>query len=434
MIESFIILLREGIEVALIIGILIVYLQKMNRPDLISSVYSGLGIAAIGSVVGAIIFRRYGLQNESLEGYLLLAAALFVATMLIWMWKTARGIRHEIEHRVERIILSSSSWQVRLGVFLFALLMVLREGIETALFLGAVSFNQGAMQSFIGGLLGLLCAIAFGVLFIKGSVRVDIARFLKVTALVLLIFVAQLLVNALHEFYETGILSPQPALMGIIGPIVRNNLLFILAVISLPAFMFIVPSTRNGSPSDINFSVHRGWRVAAGLATLSIVFFLGFDDVFSSRKTVAIEPVQHVSLNGGSVHLELSQVDDGVLHRYALKQDSIDIRFFVFRTGLNTYATAFDACRPCYNYGKFYVSGSEIICSQCDAAYPLSRLSRPRVSDSATRDSSSAVDGNDDTGCFPIFLRSRIESGELLINGEDLISKREYFELRKEEP
>ena len=432
MVESFIILLREGIEVALVVGILIVYLRKLNRPNLLSSIYLGIALAGLASVVGALLLRKFALDHEKLEGYLLLAAAIFVTTMIVWMWRTAKGIRRGIEGKVQTIISKDSSWQVRLGILLFTFLLVFREGIETAVFLGAVSFSQSALQSFLGGTLGLSAAIAFGVLFVKGSLRIDVARFLKVTAIVLLVFVTQLIVNALHEFYELGVLPPQPAVMGILGPIVRNNLLFILAILSIPAFMFMIPSTHRAEKIIEKSPSQMRWQLVAGLTTLSIVFFLGFDDVFSSRSETALEPAQPVRLNDGYVHIRLSEVDDGALHRYTLKQDTVNIRFIVLRTGLNSFATAFDACRPCYNYGKFYVSGSDIICSQCDAASPISKLSRANHWDGQERDSSVIGSSSEDAGCFPISLRSRIEDGQILISAEDLRNKREYFELKKE--
>jgi high-affinity iron transporter len=434
MIESFVILLREGIEVALVVSILIVYLRKVNQPHLLPLVYLGLGLAVLASIAGAIMLQKLGLDNEALEGYFLLVAGVFVALMIIWMWRTARGIRREIEQKVDMIVKRVSSWQIRAGILVFTFSMVFREGIETAVFLGAVSFTQNSTQSFVGGLFGVVGAVAFGVLFVKGSIRIDVARFLKVTALVLLIFVAQLFVNAIHEFFEMGILPPRPAVMGIVGPIVRNDLLFILAILSIPAFMFMIPGKHRKLDNATGTSKIKRWQFAAGLITLSIVFFLGFNNVFSSKIPGTIEAAQSVILREGFVHIPVNEVDDGALHRYSLKQDSIDIRFLVLRTGLGSYATMFDACRPCYNYGKFYISGDNIVCSQCDAAYPVSELSRRNKRDSAGEVSLATSSSGDDPGCSPIHLQSRLENGEIVISAMDLQSKREYFELKKEEP
>jgi len=434
MIESFVILLREGIEVALVVSILIVYLRKVHQPHLLPLVYLGLGLAVLASIAGAVIFQKLALDNEALEGYFLLVAAVFVASMIIWMWRTARGIRREIEQRLEGIVNRISSRRMQAGILVFSFLMVFREGIETAVFLGAVSFTQNSSQSFLGGLFGVAGAVAFGVLFVKGSVRIDVARFLKVTALVLLIFVAQLFVNAIHEFFEMGVLPPKPAVMGIVGPIVRNDLLFILAILSIPAFMFMIPSRQRNQENAAGSKRMNRWQFAAGLITFSIVFFLGFDNVFSSKIATTIEAARPVTLNRGFVQIPVNEVDDGALHRYTLKQDSIDIRFLVMRTGLGSYATMFDACRPCYNYGKFYISGENIVCSQCDAAYPLSKLSGRNRRDTTDEVSLAAPSSGDDPGCFPMRLPSRLEHGVILINASDLQSKREYFEFKKEEP
>ena len=97
MIESAIIALREGIEIALVLGILVVYLRKIQREDIVRFVYLGLVFAGIASIAGAIVFQRLAIDQESLEGYFMLVAATFVISMIIWMWMTAKKIRKEIE-------------------------------------------------------------------------------------------------------------------------------------------------------------------------------------------------------------------------------------------------------------------------------------------------------------------------------------------------
>lgn len=307
------------------------------------------------------------------------------------------------------------------------------EGIETAVFLGAVSVKESSFYSSVGSLLGVAEATTFGVLFVKGSLWFDVARFLKVTAVVLLIFVAQLIVNSIHEFFEMGVLPPQAVVMDIIGPVVRNNLLFVLAILSIPAFTFMISNARRQTDRAERTQSPKHWQFAAGLPTLSIVFLLGFDNVFSAKSGTAIEAAHPVSPSDGFVHIPLSEADDGALHRYPFKQDSMDIRFLVVRTGLSAYATAFDACQQCYNYGKFCICGGNVICSQCEAAYPVSRLSRLSEHESTRRESPTGASTSDDTGCLPMYLRSRVENGMILISVEDLQSNREYSELRNEE-
>ena len=241
MIESLIIALREGIEIALVIGILIVYLRKVERTQLIRSVYLGLVLAFAASIGGAIVMQRLAFDQEKLEGYFMFAAAIFVISMISWMWITAKKIRSEIEEKVNSIIETRSSWQAHFSMMIFTFLMVVREGIETAIFLQAVAFSAGAWSSVLGTVVGLASATIFAILFIRGSVKIDIGRFLKVTAMTLLIFTLQLIVNAAHEFYEYGVFAANPKMMGILGPIVQNNLLFIIAILSIPALMLVIP-------------------------------------------------------------------------------------------------------------------------------------------------------------------------------------------------
>src|SRR5512140_1852255 len=106
MLESLIIALREGIEIALVLGILVAYLKRIGSTTLLISVYAGLACAIAGSIAGAVILQRLGIDQESLEGWFMLTAAVFVGIMIFWMWRTAKTIRSEIEQRVTGIVQS----------------------------------------------------------------------------------------------------------------------------------------------------------------------------------------------------------------------------------------------------------------------------------------------------------------------------------------
>src|SRR5215469_5848876 len=171
MFESAVVTLREGVEAALIVAIVLGYLRKINRSDLAKSAYIGLAAAAGFAVAAAILFRRFEMNEDLwLEGWGMLIASVFVATMVIWMWRTASRLKGHIETRIEQAASSASSG-FSFGIFIFVFLMVAREGIETILFLGAVRFNTTAMLNFAGGLIGLGLAVVFGYLFVKGSIR-----------------------------------------------------------------------------------------------------------------------------------------------------------------------------------------------------------------------------------------------------------------------
>ena len=421
MIETFIIALREGIEVALVLGILIVYIRKLNRPRLVTTVYAGLGTGILASIIGAVMLQRFAVDHELLEGYFMILAAVFVGTMVIWMWLTAKGIRKEIEGKIDRIVESSSGWQMHVGMFAFTFIMVIREGIETAIFLQAVALSTQAWSSLLGTLSGFAIAVTFAVLFIRGSVRIDIAWFLKVTAVTLLIFVVQLLVNGLHEFYEYGILPASPRMMGILGPVVRNDVFFIIAIISIPALMVIIPSRRVPVPPR-----QRRFQLGVALTALLVVVFLGVGKVFSSSPHMDLSAIP-VAVPGDSIiRIPIQSVDGGNIHRYSVNDRGVEIRFFVLRTGLGKFATAFDACYACYNYGRYFLRDGQLICSQCDAPSSLMKL-RPTADAEQQRDEnmSGSMEGN---GCSPIYLASILKNGEIQVSLKDLQYRRKYFE------
>lgn len=420
MLESLVITFREGVEIALIIGILLVYLRKTEKTSMRWSVFVGLAVAIMVSLAAAIVMEKVAIDFELFEGYLFFLAAIFVTTMILWMWRTARHIKKEIEQKVDEVVVRDGiTWRAHAGIFLFSFLMVLREGIETVVFLRTVGVNQGVMGVIVGVVAGLVAALLFGIMFVQGSLRIDIGRFLKVTAIVLLIFVAQLLVNGIHEFYELGVFPPNPEAMAIVGPIVRNNLLFVLALFSIPAIMFVIPPSKK-KPQEPR-SQGRRWQVAAGLISFSVIFFLGFDSVFSSSRKPHVSSPVHVNDENGVVRLSVASLLDGELHRFAwLDEDGTEIRFFALRTG-STFSTAFDACRACYNYGFYYLLDGELICSVCEAPSELSKLAVAAETDDAQ---SGSMEG---LGCAPLYLPSKIRDGSIVVTVADLKSNKKYF-------
>src|SRR6202451_3966669 len=240
MLQAFIITLREGVEAALIVGITLAYLAKIGRNDLRKTVYSALGAAFLGSIGVAIIISRLNLNEDVFEGWVMLVAAFFVITMVVFMMRTGRKLKGQIEGKVG-LLAGKDAW---VGLFFFVLLMVLREGAETVLILSAVSLNSTELMSFLGTLLGVLAAIAFGVMFVKGSVRINLQKFFRVTTAILFLVAAQLVISGLHELSENGILPSSKREMAIVGPIVRNELFFFVTIVALAALIVLFDARR----------------------------------------------------------------------------------------------------------------------------------------------------------------------------------------------
>ncbi len=235
MLQAFIITLREGVEAALIVGITLAYLAKIGRDDLRKSVYTALAAAFAGSIAVAVLLSRLNWNQDIFEGWVMLVAAVFVVTMIVFMMKTGRKLKGEIEGKVGLFARGDAG----VGLFLFVFLMVLREGVETVLILSAVSLNSSELMSFVGTVLGVVVAVLFGVMFVKGSVRINLQKFFKVTTAILFLVAAQLVISGLHELSENGVLPSSRQEMAIIGPIVRNELFFFVTILALAALMVL---------------------------------------------------------------------------------------------------------------------------------------------------------------------------------------------------
>jgi len=210
MLQAFVITLREGLEAFLIIAISLAYLRKTNRKELIPAVHWGIGVSVLLSIGAAYLFQQAA--NQSLwEGALALAAAASVATLTVHMWRTAKKIKTEIEGhlRASAAKTGTAAWA---GVFLFTMLMISREGMETALLMGTLLAQVQAMTILGGAIAGTLSAAGVAMLWSRYGHRVNLGLFFQVTAIFLLVFVAQLVIYGFHELTEAHIFPNSEAL------------------------------------------------------------------------------------------------------------------------------------------------------------------------------------------------------------------------------
>ena len=201
MLQAFVVTLREGIEAFLIVAISLSYLKKSGRGDLTAPVYWGTGVSLLTSAIAGYLFSLAANQSL-LEGTLAIIAAVLVASLVIHMIRAARTLRNRIQARLDQVAESPSTRASWLGISLFVVLMVTREGMETAMLLGTLLFQMKATQVFLGAVAGLLAAAFIAFLWSRYGHRVDLRRFLQVTAIFLLVFVMQLLIYGVHELAE----------------------------------------------------------------------------------------------------------------------------------------------------------------------------------------------------------------------------------------
>jgi len=420
MFEALVITLREGIEAALVVGIILGYLGRTGRTALRRPVFTGLVAGVAASVACAAILSTLGIAEERWEGWLMLLGAVFVVSMVVWMRRAARGLKREIESRVESIAARPAAG-VGLGLAVLTFFLILREGIETVLFLATVDLTTDALMAFAGGLVGLGLAVAFGVAFVRGTVRIDLGRFFKVTEIVLLVLAAQLFIGGLHELGELGVLPVGSAEMRLIGPIVKNDVLVVVALLALPLIVLAVPGRRDqarrteasaleGPERRLALAALRRetlWRRALAMAGLLIIGTLSVSYAFT-RLPQGIDPpaMLHADAAEGVLRLPLAGLDDGHLHRFGVEIDGTVVRFIVMKAG-NRVVPAFDACVVCGAHGYVERRG-RLVCLACAADINTATL---------------GIGG----GCNPIPLPHRTEDGALVIALADLAGERRAF-------
>jgi high-affinity iron transporter len=414
MLLAFIITLREGVEAALIVGITLAYLAKIGRNDLRKAVYAALGAAFVGSIGIAVVISRLNWNEDVFEGWIMLVAAFFVVTMVIFMMKTGRKLKGEIEGKVG-LLAGDDAW---IGLFFFVFLMVLREGAETVLILSAVSLNSTELMNFLGTLLGVLCAIAFGVMFVKGSVRINLQKFFRVTTAILFLVALQLVVAGLHELSESGVIASSKREMAIIGPIVRNDLFFFVTIFALAALMVLFdakrrqPAPEPASPAQRRKALwsarkERLWMTSVYTFSFLFIGMVTAEFVYAKNAS-ALSPATEVSFANGQVKISLAQVADGDLHRYQAQENGVEIRFWLYQKPDGKVATVFDACEICGAVG-FYKSGNGVVCKNCAA--PINPQSVGAAG-----------------GCNPIPLKATQTADSVIIQEADIAAGSRVFE------
>jgi len=405
--SAFLLALREGVEAALVVGIILVYLSRTGRLQLARFVWYGVAAAAALSLGVAVALERFRISEDGFEGLLLLVASLFVVTMIVWMSRVARHLKKEIEQKVEAYAVrtgSAAGW----GIFLFVFLMVLREGAELALILHAVELSSEGLQTWIGTIVGIGAAVAVGVFFFKGTLRIPLHRFFAVTSVILMLVAFQLALTGLHELSEARWLPSSKQEMALIGPIVRNELFFFVFIFGAAALL-VLREWQSASLAraakeaageaekrllEAQNRRQRRWMIAAAGACLVVILVLTADFIYA-RANSAPPSARAVMAVGNEVRIPINEVQDGSLHLYTVTAGGQSLRFLIIKKP-NGYGTALDACRICGAEG-YRQDGQNVICRHCGSAIYV-----PSVGDHG--------------GCNPIGVPSHMDGGELTID------------------
>jgi FTR1 family protein len=420
MVQSLVITLREGVEAALIVGIVLGYLSKTGRLSWSRYAWWGLVAAVAASLGAAYLVYRFEVLEDAYEGWLMLIGAVFVASLVYWMWRTGKGLKRRIESRLSALS-SSPGRGAALGLFLFVFLMVVREGIETALFLAAVSLRTSELLNFMGGVLGLLLAIALGVAFFKGSLKVDLRRFFTVTTVVLFVVAAQLLVSGVHELSEAQVLPSSRREMAWVGPIVNNDVFFFVVIVALALFLIIAQRIQATGSAPAGLSRlspperrklladqqrDRFWKLAATATSLLVIVLISAEFIYS-RTAHAMTPPERASVVSGEAQIPTAQLADHDLHRFAIDVGRTEVRVIAILDSSDTVRAGLDACLICGHQG-YYQDRKNVICRHCGAAIYIPTI---------------GLAG----GCNPIHISYRVEGDTLRIPASALAEAAKYF-------
>ena len=272
MLESFLVTSRETLEASLVIGIVLAYLNRTNNQNYRKTVYYGIIFGILVSILAAFIFTFFaggfeGKAEQVFEGTTMLFGAFLLTTMILWMMQQ-RHITKEIEGKVEKHLMTQPLFS-HIGIFMLIFIAIIREGVETVIFLNAINYASGI--NFIGGTLGIIAAIFVGYLFFVSTKKINLKKLFNTSSILLILFAAGLVAHSIHEFEEAGIVN------GIIIPLFDIN--NILNEKGLVGGFLKGLFGYNGNPSLL--------EVIAYLAYLLVIFVL-YKRIESSRVTTKV--------------------------------------------------------------------------------------------------------------------------------------------------
>ena len=407
MLSAFLIALREGVEAALVVGIVLVYLARTGRTHLSRYVWGGVAAAVALSLAVAIALERFNISEDGFEGLLYLVAAIFVVTMIVWMNRVAKHLKREIEQKVEKYAEragSAAGW----GIGLFVFLMVLREGAELALILRAVEMSTEGLQTWIGTVVGIAAAVAVGLFFFKGTLKVPLHRFFTVTSTILILVSIQLAVTGMHELSEARWIPSSKTEMAILGPIVRNELFFFIFVFGAVVVMIFREWQNIAQSKAVTVAMNdaerrllvaqsrrqRAWMIAAATISMAVILALTADFIYA-KVNAAPPQARPVQVVNDHVRIPVVEVQDGNLHLFTLNAAGQSIRFMVIKKP-NGYGTALDACLICGAEG-YRQDRQNVICRHCASAIYIPSIGQKG-------------------GCNPIGFPSKVEGNDIVID------------------
>jgi high-affinity iron transporter len=233
--QGFTIALREGIEAFLIIALILSYLKRTGRESLARAVYLGTGLSVVTCFAAGLLFAKAA--NQSLwEGILALVAAFLVGSLLVYMKRVSSRLKADIEERIESRTHDATGSRAFWGVFGFTVMMITREGMETALLITTALFQLKSSTVFTGLALGVAAAAAIAIAWTRLGRGVDIRALLNISSVFLLIFLVQLVLYGVHELAEARILPSSQVIHDateILGPdgVIGHVLAYALAVV-----------------------------------------------------------------------------------------------------------------------------------------------------------------------------------------------------------
>ncbi len=401
MIEAAGITLREAIEAILVIFIMVAYLEKTGEAHKKRYVYAGAALAVVLSLLLAAVLSALGIdpENELVEGVLFIVAGVLVASLVVWMWRHAKHIKQEVEARV-----AAAAGGAALA--LIAFVMVLREGVETVIFLQSLLLaGASAAENFMGAALGIALALSFGFVFLRGTARINLPRFFKVTSAILAVLVVKLIASGFHEFFEVGILPSNETLLSIVGVFARDStgaliiLGMLLALVGMVVYDIVtakMPEPSGLSPAELRrlryeFLREKYSKTALGVVLLLLSGVLMAPAVTASDVQVP-EPVP-IEASGDVLRIPVPQQDGVYVYTFGGMRILLAVRD-------GKPHLALDRCYICPPKGYGY-DGKFLVCLNCGAPISIDTVGTPG-------------------GCNPVVVEHSYEGSTAVVSVEKL--------------
>ncbi|GAB6100208.1 Fe-S-containing protein [Halanaerocella petrolearia] len=425
MLETLVMTLKDGLELAILSGLLFGFIYKTKQKKLSLYGYGGLGLALLFSALLAYSIANLRIEKEIKT---LLSFAGFILTIIMVGWTWIQGAIYQGVSNKEGELSRYSSFLSEIIIFIFSLYLGIKFETKLLLFPTRITvdsmlttgFNTELLLKYSGGVLGIILAISFSFVLVKAHKKMTLIQSRKLITLVYIANLLRLSVLSVYGLMIKGVISATPQLISSLAPFYNNIGYFFHILLGIVAVYLLINAFRKKEltiSKDLNLAQIRKvkaklknkqrWAKAGAIMVSFLILLLGVNYIYANQ-SVKLSPAVELEPSNGQFSIKKEDLADGKLHRYSYQtEDGTVIPFFLIKKAEGAYGVVYDACEICGAAG-YYQREDKVICKRCDVVMNKMTIGFPG-------------------GCNPIPMEYAIDKDSIQIEVSELVKRKGMF-------